>query len=329
MATKLLSFENYARLHVPPQRRVVGALHARGHHKGIAAIALGSEVPQDAPAVRNVAPGGQRRQPDAAIVPYMTKLDAHLGRVGMDYFPEVHGTPKDARDAVARHQALGNKVIVMLPNDESVVRALAPGADIDGLTPAGRLQSYPATALATLDGLDRSLPGGIAAMEPDRLTFVGDGRLVNGPGLDKLEEQWGIRPGRVINRKNAELLDSIHKTSDAVIVAVGRAGLLGPEQLLRRGNDDRTRPLVVVDAGVSVMEGTGSVVTGDVHPSLYFYDGPEALELSPAPTTFGVERVRFGCGVGSLTVPMLANNAIRAMEIDIGMEQTVPQYAAA
>jgi 5,10-methylene-tetrahydrofolate dehydrogenase/methenyl tetrahydrofolate cyclohydrolase len=317
MATELLSSDPFVAEHVLPQQIAVDSLRLDGYTQGIAAVALGAVVEGGTPLVANVAPGVERAKgaltPHPTIIPYMNRLGMHLKNVGMAYFPEIYQTAEDAQGAVDRHQALGNKVIVMLPCEESVIATLMPDADIDGLTDAGKELSYPATSLAVIDYAHQAMPGGLERVDPERITFIGQGRLVNAGAIERLKENWDITPGRIIDRTNsAEELPRLHRTSDLVISAVGVPGLINTEHLLRTSGD-RQNPITVIDAGVQALRGH-NIVYGDVHAAVYFYDGDQQPRVSPAPVRFGKDRIPFGSGVGALTVAWLANNAIAALE---------------
>jgi methylenetetrahydrofolate dehydrogenase (NADP+)/methenyltetrahydrofolate cyclohydrolase len=174
-------------------------------------------------------------------------------------------------------------IIVQLPlpdpsATDSVLAAIDPAKDIDGLTDRGHFKS--ATAMAVLQLLKYyEIP-----LKEQPIAMVGHGRLVGAP-LTALLKELGAKV-TVCDINTADLGAATHG-ANVIISATGVAGLIKPDMV----HDGA----VVVDVGTA--EEAGSIV-GDADPGLLDND---TLKLTPAKG-----------GVGPVTVSMLFEQLLTA-----------------
>jgi 5,10-methylene-tetrahydrofolate dehydrogenase/methenyl tetrahydrofolate cyclohydrolase len=265
----------------------------------ITAVASASEAPIYCAA-------GSVEGADQGVDSYLRQLRRELGSLGLQY-EEIRGA--DAAEVAARLRQQHGKPganIVMTPNPDlpTLLPVLSehPARDGDAMTAAGCQERWPATPRSIL-GLAELAVGGREHIDPSRTAVVGANGAVNGKVVEWLDER-GLKPKILIDRGNAaEAIPNLHRDADLVITATGRAGLIGPRDLLRTTRDGRNpRPMAVIDAGVGVNPKTG-VTHGDVDPLLYAYGGDQELRITPAPVICADGTViRNGGGVGRLTV---------------------------
>ncbi len=206
------------------------------------------------------------------------ELEAVLRACSAD--PEVHGVTLEL--PLAPH----------LDADRALLH-LAPEKDVEGLTPANlalvAAGREPEALLPPTPRSVRFLLREVLNLEGARVAIVGPGRTVGRPLAWMLNNR-----GATITLCNlfTRDLEAVLEPQDAVVVAVGRAGLVSAGQL---------RPHhVVVDAGINV---TDAGVVGDVAPEA------EGLvrALTPVPG-----------GVGPLTSALMFQNLLRAIKIQRG-----------
>jgi methylenetetrahydrofolate dehydrogenase (NADP+)/methenyltetrahydrofolate cyclohydrolase len=166
---------------------------------------------------------------------------------------------------------------------DTVLAAVAPEKDADGLTPRNLERLYagePAVIPATPKGILTLLEAYEIPINGRTVTVVGQGRLTGKP-LAALLEQQGATVIRC-DKSTADLGAETRK-GDIVVVATGQPGLLTAE-MVKDG-------VVVVDVGISRLAGK---TVGDVD-----YEGVsrKAAAITPVPG-----------GVGPMTVVSLLEN---------------------
>ncbi|WP_424952287.1 bifunctional 5,10-methylenetetrahydrofolate dehydrogenase/5,10-methenyltetrahydrofolate cyclohydrolase [Deinococcus sp.] len=168
-----------------------------------------------------------------------------------------------------------------------------PSKDIEGLTPANlALVAAGREAEALLPPTPRSirfLLREVLELQGARVAIIGPGRTVGRPLTWMLNNRGATVT--LLNQFTRDLA-AVLAPQDAVVVAVGRAGLLRAEHL-RVGQ-------VVIDAGINVTE-TG--VVGDAAPGV----ASLVSAITPVPG-----------GVGPLTGALMFQNLLRAMRLQRG-----------
>jgi len=173
-----------------------------------------------------------------------------------------------------------NGIIVQLPlpeniKTESIIKAIDPGKDIDGLL--GEILTPSAAAvLGILKFYEISLKN-------KKIVLVGHGRLVGQP-LNKQLIKIGNAP--IICDKNTPDLSQETLKADILISATGVPGLIKPDMV--------KNSVAIVDAGTAEADGQ---ITGDVDKATY----EKVFAVSPVPG-----------GVGPLTVAYLMKNLVNA-----------------
>lgn len=189
-------------------------------------------------------------------------------------------------------------VVLELPlaahlDPDAALRCIAHPKDIEGLTPANlALVSAGREAEALLPPTPRSvrfLLREALELRGARVAIIGPGRTVGRPLAWMLNNR-----GATVTLCNEFTRDlgGLLAVHDAVVVAVGRAGLLTPELVQPHH--------VVVDAGINV---TASGVVGDVAPGV----ADIVRAYSPVPG-----------GVGPLTSALMFQNLVRAVRLQRG-----------
>jgi methylenetetrahydrofolate dehydrogenase (NADP+)/methenyltetrahydrofolate cyclohydrolase len=174
-------------------------------------------------------------------------------------------------------------IIIQLPlsdpsQTDTLIHALSPQKDIDGLGPRSPFGAATAMAIEWL------LAGYNVSLQAKKIVIVGSGRLVGQP-LYQLWQQAGYTV-TVLDSQTEDLANEL-KFAEIIVTATGVPGLLKSDMI----------PIgaVVVDAGVASESGK---TVGDVAPDVY-----ERHDLTMTP--------KIG-GVGPLTVAALFDNVIRA-----------------
>ncbi|GAA5513338.1 bifunctional protein FolD [Deinococcus carri] len=170
---------------------------------------------------------------------------------------------------------------------------IAPRKDVEGLTPANlALIAAGREAEALLPPTPRSVRFLLREVLGDdlrgrRVAVVGPGRTVGRP-LTFMLNNRGVTV--TLCNEHTRDLAAVLAPQDAVVVAVGHAGLLRPEHV-RPGH-------VVIDAGINV---TPEGVVGDAVPDL------PVRAQTPVPG-----------GVGPLTSALMYQNLVRAVKLQRG-----------
>jgi len=173
---------------------------------------------------------------------------------------------------------------------------IAPRKDVEGLTPAnlaliaaGREPEalLPPTPRSVRFLLREALGDDLRGL---RVAVVGPGRTVGRPLAFMLNNR-GVTV--TLCNEHTRDLAGVLAPQDAVVVAVGRAGLLRPEHVQPHH--------VVVDAGINVQPGEEGGVVGDAVPGL------PVRAQTPVPG-----------GVGPLTSALMYQNLVRAVKLQRG-----------
>lgn len=219
--------------------------------------------------VRDLGPGATQAE-----------LHAALGELSAD--PGVHG------------------VVLELPlapglDADAALLHIAPRKDVEGLTPANlALIAAGREVEALLPPTPRSVRFLLRAELGDdlrglRVAVIGPGRTVGRP-LTFMLNNRGVTV--TLCNEHTRDLAGVLAAQDAVVVAVGHAGLLRPEHVQPHH--------VVVDAGINVPDG-GEGVVGDARPNL------PVRAQTPVPG-----------GVGPLTSALMFQNLVRAVRLQRG-----------
>ncbi|MFC4453114.1 bifunctional 5,10-methylenetetrahydrofolate dehydrogenase/5,10-methenyltetrahydrofolate cyclohydrolase [Deinococcus sonorensis] len=170
---------------------------------------------------------------------------------------------------------------------------LAPSKDIEGLTPANlalvAAGREPEALLPPTPRSVRFLLREVLDLQGARVAIVGPGRTVGRPLAWMLNNR-----GATVTLCNEHTRDlaAVLAPQDAVVMAVGRAGLLGAGQV--------QATQVIIDAGINV---TPDGVVGDVGPEV----AARVRAISPVPG-----------GVGPLTSALMFQNLLRAIRLQRG-----------
>jgi methylenetetrahydrofolate dehydrogenase (NADP+) / methenyltetrahydrofolate cyclohydrolase len=182
-------------------------------------------------------------------------------------------------------------LLVQLPlpghiDEARIIRAIDPKKDVDGLHPLnfGQLVlGRPAHVGATPVGVMRLLEEYNVPLEGARAVVVGRSDIVGKPqSLLLLHENATV----TICHSRTEDLGAVTREADVVVVAVGHANVIGP--------DDVREGATVIDVGMN--RGEDGVV-GDVDPAT----AERAGLITPVPG-----------GVGPMTIAMLLASAVKA-----------------
>lgn len=170
---------------------------------------------------------------------------------------------------------------------------MAPAKDIEGLTPANlALVAAGRESEALLPPTPRSvrfLLREVLDLEGARVAVIGPGRTVGRPLIWMLNNRGATV---TLLNKHSRDMAALLAGQDAVVVAVGQAGLLRAEHV----HGDQ----VVVDAGINV---TPNGVVGDAAPEV----ADVVRAITPVPG-----------GVGPLTSALMFQNLLRAMRLQRG-----------
>jgi methylenetetrahydrofolate dehydrogenase (NADP+) / methenyltetrahydrofolate cyclohydrolase len=204
-------------------------------------------------------------------------ISATLAQLADD--PEVHGivlqTPLPEGASLARLAAL-----------------VPPAKDVDGASPEsiGRLAAglpgfAPATAAAVLALLDHYR----VKLEGRHAVVVGRSVVVGQPVAQLL---LGRNATVTIGHSRTPDLSSLTRQADVLVVAAGRAGLIGPGHV--------SPGVTVIDVGTNVTPGGG--LAGDVDPAV----AEVAAALTPVPG-----------GVGPVTTALLLSHVVQAAAVSV------------
>ncbi|MGE0591410.1 MAG: bifunctional 5,10-methylenetetrahydrofolate dehydrogenase/5,10-methenyltetrahydrofolate cyclohydrolase [Vicinamibacterales bacterium] len=192
---------------------------------------------------------------------------------------------------------------------DRVFAAIAPGKDVDGLTPlnAGLLVQNRAELVAcTPSGVIELLDRESIPLAGQRAVVVGRSDIVGKPmALLLLHRDATV----TICHSRTPDTAAICRSADLVIAAVGRPGLITADAIrpgatvidvgMNRVTDEAVARRLFPDGHprLALFRERGSVLVGDVHPSVEEVAGA----LTPVPG-----------GVGPLTIAMLMRNTLRA-----------------
>jgi methylenetetrahydrofolate dehydrogenase (NADP+) / methenyltetrahydrofolate cyclohydrolase len=236
---------------------------------------------------------------------YAQRQHDACAEVGIDYQLLTLSADSTAADVTATIQSLNNDlsvtgIMLHLPlpphlDQTEMQYQIDPRKDVEGVNPAnigyvvyGQTLIAPCTALAILE-LIRSTGVTIRGAEA---VIVGASEIVGKPIALLLTEQMATVTLCHIATRN---LAAHTSRADILIIAVGKAGLIGPEHI---------RPgAIVIDVGINRIigpDGTRKTV-GDVQ-----FDTVReiASHITPVPG-----------GVGPMTVAMLLKNTLRSAEL--------------
>jgi methylenetetrahydrofolate dehydrogenase (NADP+) / methenyltetrahydrofolate cyclohydrolase len=189
-------------------------------------------------------------------------------------------------------------LLVQLPlpdhvDEARVIRAIEPVKDVDGLHPLnfGQLAlGRPGHVGATPVGIMRLLEEYHVQLEGARAVVVGRSDIVGKPAALLLLHQNATV---TVCHSRTRDLGSVTREADVVVVAVGRANVIGP--------DDVREGAAVIDVGMN--RGDDGVV-GDVDPAT----AARAGLITPVPG-----------GVGPMTIAMLLASAVKAAKYRRGI----------
>ena len=189
-------------------------------------------------------------------------------------------------------------LLVQLPlpdhiDEARVIRAIDPRKDVDGLHPlnAGHLYlGRPAHVPATPVGVMALLEEYDVPLEGANAVVVGRSDIVGKPASILL-----LHANATVTTCHSRTVDLATHTgeADVLVVAVGKAGLIGP--------DDVKEGAAVIDVGMNRSE---DGVVGDVDPGV----SERAGLITPVPG-----------GVGPMTIAMLLRAAVRAARYRRGL----------
>ena len=189
--------------------------------------------------------------------------------------PEVHG------------------IIVQTPlpgdaNLADLAAAIPPGKDVDGASPEslGRLAAgLPAFAPATAEAVLSLLDHYQVALKGRHAVVVGRSVVVGKPAALLLLDRHATVT--ICHSRTADL-PAITRQADALVAAVGRAGLVGPDHV--------SPGTTVIDVGTNATDDGG--LAGDVDPAVAAVGG---VALTPVPG-----------GVGPVTTALLLRHVVAA-----------------
>jgi methylenetetrahydrofolate dehydrogenase (NADP+) / methenyltetrahydrofolate cyclohydrolase len=222
-------------------------------------------------------------QTETARLPASTTQEKLLGLVAeWNRNPKVHG------------------ILVQLPvpeqiDPESILMAISPRKDVDGLNPMnlGRILSsepdfYPATPSGILEILSHY--GILVAGR--HVVIVGRGELVGKPLANMLlQKKPGGNATVTVCHSQTPDIGSFTRQADIVVAAAGKANLIRAE-MVKAG-------VVVIDVGTNrIPTETGSKLVGDVD---FAGVASIASAITPVPG-----------GIGPMTVAMLLKNTVKA-----------------
>ena len=217
----------------------------------------------------------------------------------------------------ARNDVDGILVQLPLPahvNETAIIEAMDPSKDVDGFHPvsAGKLaMGRPVFVPCTPAGIMELLDDRGVEIRGTNACVVGRSQIVGRPMAQLLLQRDATV---TICHSRTRDLAAVTRTADLLVVAIGRAGLIGRNHIKRgaividvgmnRVSDlDEVRRLFGDEAEkrLEVVAKRGSTLVGDVNPA-------EAAEvagmLTPVPG-----------GVGLLTVAMLMKNTLKAARL--------------
>ncbi len=230
---------------------------------------------------------------DAVQMQFVRMKQKKAEAVGIHFVVESLPLYTTTEAVVARLLELGqdaavDAVVVQLPlpahiETDTVLNAIAPHQDVDGLGATSRFVAPTAEAIVTiLDSLHLQL-------QSEVLVVVGQGRLVGAP-VTKLLRARGLEV--TVVDEHTENAAAILQQATVLISAVGKPHFIR--------SDTVSAGVVVIDAGTSE---SGGVVMGDVAPEV----AEIARYMTPVPG-----------GVGPVTVACLLRHVVQVVEVKHG-----------
>ncbi|HKR11934.1 MAG TPA: bifunctional 5,10-methylenetetrahydrofolate dehydrogenase/5,10-methenyltetrahydrofolate cyclohydrolase [Pyrinomonadaceae bacterium] len=258
---------------------------------------------------------------DPASAVYVGNKIKASGEVGIR--SEHHALPESTTtaellDLIASLNASDNVdgILTQLPlpsaiDERAIIEAIDPAKDVDGFHPvnAGRLAlGRPVFVPCTPAGIMELLDDAQIEIRGARACVIGRSQIVGRPMAQLLLQRDGTV---TICHSRTRDLAAVTREADLLIVAIGRAGMIGREHIkpgatvvdvgMNKVTDaDQVRELFGSDADqrLSVLSKRGYTLVGDVHPA---QAAEVAGKLTPVPG-----------GVGLLTVAMLMKNTLLA-----------------
>lgn len=244
---------------------------------------------------------------DEASRVYVHSKERQAGRLGVRFSVRDLGPGATQESLHAALQELSadpqvHGIVLELPlagglDADAALLCVAPRKDVEGLTPANlALIAAGREAEALLPPTPRSVRFLLREALGDdlrglRVALIGPGRTVGRPLAFMLNNR-GVTV--TLCNEHTRDLAAVLAPQDAVVVAVGQAGLLRPEHVQPHH--------VVIDAGINVRpEEAGGGVVGDALPGL------PVRAQTPVPG-----------GVGPLTSALMYQNLVRAVKLQRG-----------
>jgi methylenetetrahydrofolate dehydrogenase (NADP+)/methenyltetrahydrofolate cyclohydrolase len=234
---------------------------------------------------------------DEASAWYVRSIATAAGKVGIGCEVEDLGAAATAEGIEAQLSALSgdptvDAIILATPLPGRVrlaelAEAIDPGKDVDGANPVslGRLMTgRPAFAPATAEAVLRLLDHHQVALEGRRAVVVGRSAVVGKPVAQLLLDHNATV---TICHSRTRDLAAVTREAEVLVVAAGRAGLIGPDYVAPGA--------VVIDVGTNATPDGG--LAGDVDPAVADVAGA----LSPVPG-----------GVGPVTTAVLLRHVTEA-----------------
>jgi len=209
-------------------------------------------------------------------------------------------------------------ILVQLPlprdiDDSKIIEAIDPAKDVDGFHPVsiGRLSlGRPTFVPCTPAGIVELLERNDIPIAGARACVVGRSQIVGRPMAQLLLQRDATV---TICHSRTRNLASVTREADLLVVAIGRAGLIGREHIkpgaividvgMNRVTDEATARRLFgeeLEHRLGVIAQRGYTLVGDVNPA-------EADEVAG-------QRTPVPGGVGLLTVAMLMQNTLRAAQ---------------
>ena len=234
---------------------------------------------------------------DEASAWYVRSIATAAGKAGIGCEVEDLGAAATAAGIEAQLSALSgdptvDAIILATPLPggarlAELAEAIDPGKDVDGANPVslGRLMTgRPAFAPATAEAVLRLLAHHEVALEGRRAVVVGRSAVVGKPVAQLLLDHNATV---TICHSRTRDLAAVTREAEVLVVAAGRAGLIGPDYVAPGA--------VVVDVGTNATPDGG--LAGDVDPAVADVAGA----LSPVPG-----------GVGPVTTAVLLRHVTEA-----------------
>ncbi len=285
---KLIDGESIARSVYADCVAELGELKNRGLTPGLAVVLVGDDPPS-----RAYVGAKDRKSRELGIHSVKIEKPANLPREellalidDLNADPSIHG------------------ILVQLPlpghlDADEVIRRIDPAKDVDGLHPAnvGKLAMEDPTGFApcTPSGCQRMLVESGIETEGRHVVIVGRSLLV-GKTLALLLMAKGPGGNATVTVAHSRTTDlnSLTRSADILVAAIGRAGFIGPDHV-REG-------AVIIDVGINRVEDASSKrgyrLVGDVD---FDAVAERCSAITPVPG-----------GVGKMTIAMLMANTIRA-----------------